>query len=93
MSSLNCPHCEGRVAANPVGRWYAKFRCPHCNKPLQFDRRTNLLGAIASGFFVAAGIALIMGKPPLGTFLAAAGAGIWVVLVALSYFLRGIDKG
>ena len=93
MPSLNCPHCNGRVSANPLGRWYSKFSCPHCGKALRFDAKTNLLGAIASACFVATGIALIMVMPPHGTTVVAVGAAAWIVLMGLSYALRGIEKG
>lgn len=93
MPSLKCPHCSGPVTANPIARWYSKFRCPHCAKPLQFDRKTNYLGVAGSVFFIAAGVAFVMAKPPIGTIIVAVGVGMWLILSALSYLLRGIEKG
>jgi transposase-like protein len=78
------------VSANPLGRWYQRFQCPHCRKALQFDRKTNLLGAFGAGCFVAAGAGLIMGGVP---FAIAVAVAAWVVLMGLSYALRGIEKG
>ena len=93
MPSLKCPHCGRAVIANPLGRWYAKFTCPHCRRPLQFDAKTNLLGALGSACFVAAGVAFIMGRPPNGAYVVAGAAAAWIVLTALSYALRGVEKG
>jgi len=92
MPSLNCPHCNGRVSANPIGRWYSKFTCPHCRKPLRFKDSTNLLGALGSAAFVVAGVCYIMARPPYDGYLLAGAASAWIVLTGLSYALRGIDK-
>jgi len=92
MPALKCPHCNGVVAANPVGRWFNAFLCPHCKKPLAFDTKTNLLGVAGSLFFVA-GVWTFMVEdlPNRTTILAVAAAG-WIVLTGLSYALRGIEK-
>ena len=81
------------MSANPIGRWYVRFLCPHCRKSLQFDGRTNLLGGIGSACFVAAGVSFIMAQPPYGTWIVGGAAAGWVVLTAMSYALRGIEKG
>ena len=83
---LACPHCQGPVAANPVGRWFQKFQCPHCKKPLQFTALTNYLGIAGWAFFVA-----MMAVPPT-PWLAAALGGAWATMLFLSWRLRGIAK-
>ena len=93
MPSLTCPHCGGRVIANPLGRWHAKFTCPHCRKALRFNGNTNFLGVLGSAFFIAGGVCFIMARPPYDTYLVAGAAVAWVVLTGLSYALRGIEKG
>ena len=93
MPSLICPHCKGRVSANPLGRWFAKFQCPHCSKPLRFDGKTNALGVVGSACFMAAGVTFIMAHGPLATPVLSGLLAGWIVLTGLSYALRGIEKG
>ena len=93
MPSLKCAHCNAPVVANPVARWFSKFLCPHCRKPLQFDRKTNYLGVAGSVFFILAGVSFIMARPPYATIAVSVGLAGWIVLGALSYVLRGIEKG
>ncbi len=84
---LQCPQCTQPVAANPLGKWFSKFACPHCGANLQFDAVTNLLGAAGFAAFFVMVNALLMdwGRE------AAIPAGIaWVLLVGASYGLRRV---
>jgi phage FluMu protein Com len=93
MASLRCPHCNQPVAANPLGRWYARFQCPHCRGKLQFDARTNGIGVVGSFFFFAMMYALVMGRTELANALAAGAGALWALSLGLSYALRRIVKG
>ena len=92
MSRLKCPYCGGAVIANPIGRWYSKFQCPHCKQALRFDAKTNVLGIVGSGCFMAAGVTFIMARGPTAPTVIAVLLAAWIVLTGLSYALRGVDK-
>ena len=92
-SRLTCPHCQGVVAASPIGHWFQRFQCPHCKKVLRFDERTNYLGAIAAAGFVAMMFSALMGQEPWTPWFPVAAGVVSVASVALSYGLRGIAKG
>ena len=93
MSQLSCPHCGGKLSANPIGHWWAKFKCGHCKKPLQFDRKTNLLGTVGSVCFLLAAYAFVAGiGGAYSSHIAAVAGALWIALTGLSYSLRGIDK-
>jgi hypothetical protein len=92
MARLACPHCGKPVSANPIGRWYAKFQCPHCRGALRFTRATNLLGLASSAGFFTMVWALVMGRAPVAHWAAAYAAAAWLVLMAVSYLLRGVEK-
>jgi hypothetical protein len=92
MTPLHCPHCNQALAANPIGRWFAHFQCPHCHGPLQFDMRTNTLGVAASAAFFAMAWALM--GPGEGSASIAWGAGAaWLLALGLTYALRRVVKG
>ena len=93
MTRLACPHCAQPVSANPVGRWYAKFQCPHCRKTLRFTSATNTLGLASSIAFFTMVWALVMGLAKAAGWVAGAAAVLWLAFMALSYALRGIEKG
>ena len=93
MARLICPHCNGAVIANPIGRWYSKFQCPHCSKALRFDAKTNVLGVAGSLCFMAGGVTLIMARGPTAPTVIAVLAAAWIVLTGLSFALRGVEKG
>ena len=92
MSRLTCPYCAKPVQANPIGRWYAGFLCPHCRGKLQFDRVTNAVGMGGSAFFFGMMFAIVMGQTPLAHAIAAACGGLWLASLGLSYSLRRIVK-
>jgi 4-hydroxybenzoate polyprenyltransferase len=81
------------VKANPIGRWFARFQCPHCKKFLQWSALTNTLGIGGSLLFFIAAYAAVMGQQPWTRLFAAVAALFWVVALALSYALRRITKG
>ncbi len=91
--ALLCPHCRGPVKANPIGRWLARFQCPHCKKFLQWSPLTNALGIGGSLLFFIAAYAAVMGQQPWTKWFASAAAVLWVAAIALSYALRRITKG
>ena len=93
MTRLACPHCSQPVAANPIGRWFSRFQCPHCGRVLQFDARTNIIGAVGSACFFIMAWALLMGNGEEAHRVAWIAGGIWVATGAASYALRGIVKG
>ena len=90
---LLCPHCGQPVKANPIGRWYARFLCPHCKGKLQFDSRTNATGIAGSAAFFVMAYAIAMGRGETAWYVAAAAGVVWIATLAASYFLRGIVKG
>ena len=93
MARLACPHCARPIAANPIGRWYSKFQCPHCRGALRFSATTNTMGLASSvGFFMMIW-ALVMGRSPIAQTVAIAAGAAWLALMGLSYVLRGIEKG
>ena len=92
MSRLACPYCNQPVKANPIGRWYAHFLCPHCRGKLQFDRATNAIGMGGSAFFFAMMFAIVMGQTALARVIAAACGALWIASVGLSYSLRRVVK-
>jgi DNA-directed RNA polymerase subunit RPC12/RpoP len=92
MAKLRCPHCDHPVAANPLGRWYSRFQCPHCRGKLRFDARTNAVGMAGSAFFVVMVWALVMGRSPLAATLAWAAGATWLASLGLSYALRRVVK-
>ena len=92
MPRLSCPHCGQPVQANPIGRWYAGFLCPHCRGKLRFTGLTNSLGIASSAFFFATIWALAMGRAPVGYWVAAGTGAACILLTAASYALRRIEK-
>jgi hypothetical protein len=80
------------VKANPLGRWYARFQCPHCRRLLQWSTLTNTLGIGGSLLFFVAAYAAVMGREPWTTFMAVGAALLWLLALALSYALRRIVK-
>ena len=90
--TLTCPHCSRPVAANPLGRWFSRFQCPHCGKALQFDTRTNLIGAVASALFFIMAWALLMGGSDDAHHAALVAGALWIAAMALSYATRRIVK-
>lgn len=92
MTRLLCPYCSRPVKANPLGRWYARFICPHCRGALQFDRATNLLGIVGSLCFLVMAFALVMGRGDSARLLAAAAGALSIVSLGLSYALRRVVK-
>ncbi|HUP30348.1 MAG TPA: hypothetical protein VM122_09265 [Usitatibacter sp.] len=92
MSRLACPYCMKPVRANPIGRWYAGFLCPHCDGKLQFDRATNAIGMGGSAFFFGMMFAIVMGRTALAHAIAAACGGLWLASLGLSYSLRRVVK-
>lgn len=93
MSRLTCPSCGGAVTANPLGRWFSTFQCPHCAKALRFDGRTNALGVVGSLCFVAACSGFSVASGPQATAVIAVLLAAWIVLLGLSYTLRGVKAG
>ncbi len=90
--TLTCPHCSQPVAANPIGRWFSRFQCPHCGKGLQFDTRTNVLGAIGSALFFIMAWALLMGGSDDARNAAIVAGVLWIATMAASYAMRRIEK-
>lgn len=84
------PHCSKPVAANPVGRWFSRFSCPHCDEKLQFSMFTNLLGAAGFITFFVAVNALLQGWSRDVLLLSGAS---WIFLIAASYGVRRVVKG
>jgi hypothetical protein len=80
------------VKANPIGRWFARFQCPHCKRLLQWSSLTNMLGIGGSLLFFVAAYAAVMGREPWTTFLAVGAAVLWLFAIAMSYALRRIIK-
>jgi hypothetical protein len=78
------------VTANPLGRWFSTFQCPHCAKALRFDGRTNALGVVGSLCFMAAGASFGMAPGSEATTVIAVLLAAWIVLLGLSYTLRGV---
>jgi hypothetical protein len=93
MGRLTCPHCGKPVAANPIGRWYAKFNCPHCRGALQFDSLTNVLGIGGSALFFVMVYSLVMGTGDKARLLAAVAGALWATSLVGTYVLRRIVKG
>jgi transposase-like protein len=91
--ALTCPHCGKPVAANPVGRWFSRFQCPHCHEVLQFDTRTNVLGAVGSALFFIMAWALLMGGGDDARNAAIVAGVLWALAMGASYAFRGIVKG
>ena len=93
MKNLTCPHCSQPVAANPLGRWFSRFQCPHCGKPLQFDARTNAIGAAGSACFFIMAWALLMDSSEEAQRVAWGAGALWLAAMALGYASRRIKKG
>jgi hypothetical protein len=90
---LKCPACQGAIAVNPFGRWFSRFKCPHCGERLRFDRTTNMLGLLAGLAFVASGFSLAFrGAAIMEERSFQIGVGAWVVMLAMSYALRGVER-
>lgn len=88
-----CPACNRPVQANPLGRWFARFRCPHCGAALKFDDRTNTLGAIAALSFLAAGVYVsLRGQEAMREWPFIAAAVAWLAFMGASYALRAIAR-
>ena len=92
MAALTCPHCAKPVAANPIGRWFSRFQCPHCAKALQFDTRTNVIGAVGSALFFIMAWAFLMGGGDDARNAAIVAGVLWLGAMAASYALRGVAK-
>jgi hypothetical protein len=80
------------VKANPIGRWFAHFQCPHCKRFLQWSPMTNALGIGGSLLFFVAAYAAVMGRVPWTRYMAIVAAILWLASIALSYALRRIRK-
>ncbi len=93
MTQLTCPHCAKPVSANPIGRWFSRFQCPHCQQVLQFDTRTNVIGAVGSALFFITAWAVLMGAGPDAQRVAWVTGALWIAAMALSYTLRRLAKG
>jgi hypothetical protein len=89
---LRCPHCDGPLKANPLGKWFARFQCGHCKRALQWSPLTNWLGVAGSLLFFVAAYAAVMGRAPWTEALAVAAGVLWILSLALSYRLRRIIK-
>lgn len=90
---LKCPACAGPIAVNPLGRWFSRFKCPHCGARLRFERTTNMLGLLGGLAFVASGFAVAFrGAGVMEERSFQIGAGAWIVMLALSYVLRGVER-
>jgi len=88
-----CPACNGRIVANPIGRWYRKFKCPHCGARLRFTTHTNLLGVVGPIAFMFAAMYLAMrGTSALATPVFQGAAATWILLTTASYLLRGVER-
>jgi phage FluMu protein Com len=90
--TLTCPQCGKPVAANPIGRWFSRFQCPHCRELLQFDARTNVLGAVASALFFIMVWTLLMGGGDDARNAAIVAGALWIATMAASYGMRRIVK-
>ena len=90
--TLTCPNCGKPVAANPIGRWFSRFQCPHCRETLQFDARTNVLGAVGSALFFIMAWALLMGGGDDARNAAIVAGALWIVAMGASYGARRIVK-
>jgi hypothetical protein len=90
---LLCPHCGKPVKANPIGRWYARFLCPHCRGALQFDARTNAIGIAGSLFFFVMVFMVVMGESEASRIIAAVAGALWIASLGLSFGLRQVVKG
>ena len=90
--TLTCPHCSQPVAANPIGRWFSRFQCPHCGKALQFDTRTNVIGAVGSALFFIMAWALLTGGSEEAHRTAWFAGALWIAAMAASYAARRIEK-
>jgi hypothetical protein len=60
---------------------------------LRFDTKTNALGAAGALCFLATGGTYVNASADVAVPLAAALLAGWIVLMGLSYALRGIEKG
>jgi len=93
MGNLSCPKCKGALIANPLGKWFAKFKCGHCGAQLQFSPATNVLGMAGSILFVITiGFLVVHGYDKIGGRFTLLGIGGWLILLLLSYWLRGVVK-
>jgi hypothetical protein len=81
------------VKANPLGRWYARFICPHCRGALRFDAATNAIGLGGSLFFFLMVFLAVTGEGDLARIGAAASAAAWLASLGLSYSIRRVVKG
>lgn len=93
MADLRCPHCSQSVAANPLGRWFSRFQCPHCGKALQFDTRTNVAGVAGSALFFIAAWAVMGERSEQSSAVAWIAGALWLLAIGVSYFLRRVVKG
>jgi hypothetical protein len=91
-TQLTCAHCGKPISANPIGRWFSRFQCPHCAQALQFDTRTNVLGAVGSAMFFIMAWSLLMGGGDDARNAAIVAGVLWIVLMAVTYALRGVVK-
>jgi len=90
---MHCPACGKRIAANPVGRWYRKFKCPHCGERLRFTAHTNLMGVAGSIAFMFGAMYLAMrGTSAASTPVFQGAAAAWILLTTASYLLRGVER-
>lgn len=81
------------IAANPIGRWYQKFKCPHCGVALTFNRHTNLLGVVGSIAFMFGAMFLAMrGMAALASPVFLGAVAGWIGLTGASYALRGVER-
>jgi DNA-directed RNA polymerase subunit RPC12/RpoP len=88
-----CPACNKRIIANPIGRWYRKFQCPHCGARLRFTGHTNLMGVVGSIAFMFGAMYLAMqGTPALAAPVFQGAAATWILLTTASYLLRGVER-
>ena len=93
MAKLACPHCNQPVVANPLGRWFAHFQCPHCRKMLQFDARTNATGVAGSALFFIMAWALVGERSDFANTVAWVAGALWLASMAVSYAMRNVVKG
>ena len=89
--SVTCPACHGKLGVNPVGKWFAKFKCGHCGVPLQFNLLTNALGISAAAVFAIGGMYLALrGYDEMARRVLPYMVWAWVVLLLMSYQFRGV---
>lgn len=92
--SVICPQCAGKLKVNPIGRWFAKFKCGHCDAPLQFSLLTNALGIAAAALFALGGGYLTLhGYDDLAQRVLPYAVWAWLVLLFMSYEMRGVVAG